>query len=66
MVDAAVEHEAVSGMVAVAITGLRDELDSLLGRVQGMEACNHVSRIKTDRRLRRAHIHKKHGFGYIT
>ena len=69
VVDAAVEHEAVSGMVVVAITGLRDELDSLLGRVQGMEACNHVSRIKTDRRLQEleaGHSKKSNGAGTAT
>ena len=51
MVDAAVEHEAMSGMVGVAITELKAELDSLLRRMQGMEANNHASMTKFDRRL---------------
>ena len=51
VVDAAIEHEAISGMVGVAIIKMKVEPDSLLQRVQGMEACNHASMTKFDRRL---------------
>ena len=51
VVDAAVELEAVSGMVGVAITELRAELGSMLQQVQGMEVCNHASMMKVDQRL---------------
>jgi hypothetical protein len=51
VVDAVMEHEAISGMVEVAIIKMKMESDSLLRRVQGMEVCNHVSMMKFDRRL---------------
>ena len=51
VVDAVMEHEAISGMVEVAIIKMKVELDSLLRRVQGVEVCNHASMTKFDRRL---------------
>ena len=50
-VDAAMEHEAISGMVGVAIIKMKVELDPLLRRVQGMEVCNHASMTKFNRRM---------------
>ena len=51
MVDATVEHEAMSGMVGIEITVLKAELESLLRRMQGMGANNHTSTMKFDRGL---------------
>ena len=51
VVDAAMEREAMSGMVGVAIIKMKAELDSLLRRVQGMEVCSHASMTTFDLRL---------------
>ena len=60
VVDAAVEHEAVFGMVGVAIIEMKAELSSLLRRVQGVDACNHASMTKVDRRLQELEaVHSK-------
>jgi hypothetical protein len=56
VVDAAVEHEAMSGMVQVAIANMKTELDSLLRRVQGVEVCTHTSMTKFDRRLQEIEV----------
>ena len=51
VVDAVMEHEAISGMVEVAIIKMKMELESVLRRVQGMEVCIHVSVTNFDQRL---------------
>ena len=56
MVDVVMEHEAISGMMEVAIIKMKMELDSVLRRVQGMEVCTgiHASVTKFDRGCRRS------------
>jgi hypothetical protein len=55
-VDVAVEHEAMSGMVRVAVANMKTELDSLRRRVQGVEVCTHTSMTKFDRRLQEIEV----------
>ena len=42
MVDAAVGHEAMSGMVRVVVADMKTELESLLRRVQGVEVNTYI------------------------
>ena len=56
MVDAAVGHEAMSGMVRVMVADMKTELESLLRRVQGIEVNTHTSMSKFDRRLQEIEV----------
>ena len=60
VVDAAVEHEAMLGMVRITTAdmkaNMKAELDSLLRRVQGVEVCIHTSMTRFDRRLQEIEV----------
>ena len=56
MVDAAVGHEAMSGMVRVVVADMKTELESLLRRVQGVEVNTYTSMSKFDRRLQEIEV----------
>ena len=56
MVDAAVGHEAMSGMVRVMVADMKTELESLLRRVQGVEVNTYTSMSKFDRRLQEIEV----------
>ena len=56
VVDAAVEHEAMSGIVRVAVTSVKAELDSLLRRVQTIEVSTHTSMTRFDPKLQEIEV----------
>jgi len=56
VVNAAVENEAMSGVMRIAIASMQTELDSLLRRVQGVEVITHTSMTKFDRKLKEIEV----------